>query len=84
MKEQINQMYADFMAENNVEPRYAGVTIQFLDDGTLLDVTIKLYSSVGADDDDIFYYCDSLNDLLSLTEQGVEDFVINQIHEFHN
>ena len=42
MKEQINQMYANFMAENKVEPRYAGVTIQFLDDGTLLDVTIKL------------------------------------------
>lgn len=84
MKKQIEQMYANFMAENNAEPRYAGVTIQFLDDGSLLDVTIKLYGNVGADDDEIFYYCDSLCDLLSLTEQGVEDFVINQIHEFHN
>lgn len=84
MKEQIKQMYANFMAENNAEPRYAGVTIQFLDDGSLLDVTIKLNSSVGEDDDEIFYYCDSLSDLLSLTEQGVEDFAINQIYEFHN
>lgn len=77
-------MYANFMAKNNAEPRYAGVTIQFLDDGTLLVTTIKLNSSVGEDDDEIFYYCDSLNDLISLTEQGVEDFIINQIHEFHN
>ena len=37
-----------------------------------------------SEDDKIFYYCNSVRDLQSMTEKGTEDFVITDIHSFED
>ena len=37
-----------------------------------------------SEDDKIFYYCNSVRDLQSMTEKGSEDFVITDIHSFED
>ena len=63
--------------------KYANCRIEFLDTHEEYDVVIKLTSEIDEDEDDnIFYYCDSLNDLQSLTVEGAEDFVIREIYSY--
>lgn len=58
--------------------KYAKADIVWKDTGDFIDgVIFKLSTDVDPNEDDyIFYYCDGEEELLSLTKDGMEDFVI--------
>ena len=75
--------YCDFIIEHGIEPAFARCTIKYKDDNTSFDSILALSSdSTPNNENQVFFYCDSFEDLLSLTEDGVEDFVVTGVHEF--
>ncbi|MFR9546006.1 MAG: hypothetical protein SNJ29_10570 [Rikenellaceae bacterium] len=82
LPEKINKMFADYVSANGHEPRYAMCSIKYLDDNTTLDCTISLCNTIN--DDNAFFYCNSLNDLISLTDAGCEEFIVTDCIEFFN
>lgn len=69
--------------QDNERAKYANCRVEFLDTHEECDVVIKLTTEIDEDEDEsIFYYCDSLNDLLSLTVEGAEDFVVREIYSY--
>ena len=62
-------LYADI--EDNTTGTYTECTIQFIDDGTELDVIIKESCDAGDNDDMIFFYGLSRDELLDACESGV-------------
>ena len=58
--------------------KYAKADIVWKDTGDFIDgVIFKLSTDVDPNEDDyIFYYCDGEEELISLTKDGMEDFVI--------
>ncbi len=72
------------MNEHNEEPLYVSCCVKFLDNSPLCDVMIKLDCGLDYKDDLLFYYCDSLNDLKSLCEFGVNEFILTEVYEFLN
>lgn len=53
---------------------YTYCTIRFIDDGSEMDVIIKAYDSIDDNDDDIFYYGLSRQDLIDLyNEEEIVD-----------
>lgn len=82
-EESIREMFAEFSEKNNgLLPEYAHCTIEFLDDHSSTDVIIRLSQTVDEKDDDlVFFYCRGCNDIISLTEPGIEDFIVKQVNE---
>lgn len=77
LREKIKTKYREYIKANGSEPLFADCRIRWSDDGTKEEVQIKLSEEViPQEDDGVFFYCGSLTDLLSLTEYGVEDFVL--------
>lgn len=83
-QQQIENLFQAYMNEHNEEPLYVSCCVKFLDNSPLCDVTIKLDSGLDNKDDLLFYYCDSLNDLKSLCEFGVNEFILTEVYEFLN
>lgn len=53
--------------KNGVYPTYVDCLIRFKDDGNTCEVTIKLNNEcIDDEDDDIFFYCNGVNDFVSL------------------
>lgn len=75
--------YAEFIKEYGKEPTYAKCDVSF-DDGSMMYVTIKLSCDYNEDEDDyVFFYCNGLNDFLSLyDEDSGQDFHISGIVSF--
>lgn len=86
LKSKIDQMFADYVSANGNEPQYARCTVMYLDDKTTFDCAISLTGSIenDKDDDNAFFYVDSLNDLRGLTEEGCEEFIITDCIEFYS
>ena len=85
VQQSIQSKFIEFYETNGFEPRYADCEIEWTDDHNKCDVTIKLSCEVvDSEDNDIFYYCDSLKDLESLTEPGCEDFIVTEIYSFRD
>lgn len=87
IENEMDEMWGEYVAENDEEPKFARCLIRFEDDSYSQEVTIKL--SDGGDDgeseDNVFYYCTSLNDLKSLIEGGSAiDFNLTGICSFHS
>ncbi|MFI3294086.1 MAG: hypothetical protein SNI70_11300 [Rikenellaceae bacterium] len=78
--ERIDKLFAEFVADNQREPLHAMCVIKYLDDDTTEDCTIALISD--SEEDNTFYYCDSLADLKALTERGCEDFIVVECKDF--
>lgn len=79
VKEDIKKLYADYCTEHRKEPLYALCEIVWKDESCIASnsVTIKLSADVDdATDDKVFFYCNGIEDLKSLAEFGVEDFII--------
>lgn len=75
----INRMYTKYCTENGHEPQYADCVIKWKDTQGTAEVRIFLSSgSYEEIDDEIFYYCDGLNDMTALVSPGMEDFTIVQ------
>jgi hypothetical protein len=61
------------------DPKTALCEIRWLDDGGTLTANIALHDSASDGDYDIFYYAGSVSGLISLTEAGVEDFIVTNV-----
>lgn len=80
----INKLFSEFVEKFGKEPRSVECRIKFLEEDTDEEcVNIQLSSDTNPDEDDnIFFYCDSLAGLKSLTTFGVEDFIITDCLAF--
>ena len=79
VKEDIDKLYADFCAAHGKEPLYAQCSIVWKGEKFVVPTPAIIKLSTDADDatdDKVFYYCNSIGQLKSLTEFGSEDFVI--------
>lgn len=80
IKKKMQEMFDKFSSENGCTPEYAYCTIRFLDDNTETEETFKMDCGAGEGDDDMFYFCNGLADLQSMTEEGsCNDFIITDI-----
>ena len=67
--EKMEALYSEFIQKNDTFPNYAECEIQFKNDESSVGVRIKLDCGRDENDEDIFYYCNGLNDLKGLTEE---------------
>ena len=77
VRQEIGGLYLKFYSGQGREPHYADCVIRWHD--TLETEEVRIALSMDPDtekDDEIFFYCDSLNDLKSLADKGREDFSI--------
>ena len=77
VRQEIGGLYLKFYSGQGREPHYADCVIRWHD--TLETEEVRIALSMDSDterDDEIFFYCDSLNDLKSLADKGREDFSI--------
>jgi hypothetical protein len=83
--QQMDEMYNSFQTETGQEPQYADCVVRYNDDGNTIETTIKLDCGVEEDEDDeIFFYCNGLEDLKGLTNEGPgTDFTVVEIIRFH-
>lgn len=83
VKIKIQQKFNAFVRENGKEPYQVDCHIVWKDTNDHYDVKIQLSDDTGKDDD-IFFYCSSLEGLKSLTTFGGEDFIVTEIYGFEN
>jgi len=77
VKKEIGARYLKFYTEQGREPHYADCIIRWSDTLETVEVRIALsVDSYAEKDDEIFFYCNSLEDLKSLADKGMEDFTI--------
>jgi len=77
IRKEISGCYLKFYSEQGREPHYADCIIRWND--TLETEEVRIALAMDADnenDDDIFFYCNTLEDLKSLVDKGKEDFTI--------
>ena len=73
--------YADFVLENGVEPQFAECYIAFQGAGQeLMTFALFEYDNKYPKDDEIFFYCKNLEELLNLNE----DFEVIKVNYFFN
>lgn len=84
MKKKIRDMYNAFVKEHGHAPHYVDGRIQFRDVSCEGDVTFKLSLDEDVDDDEIFYYCDGIDDLIFLLDDPMEEFVLLRVYEFYD
>lgn len=83
IQSEISTKFSEFVNKNNKEPEIANCRIAWKDGEEGYDVKIQLSSDSSPDEEDgIFFYCDSLNDLKSLATFGVGDFIVTECYSF--
>lgn len=80
----IHEEYEDYESTVGVSPKYVSCLIKFDNEENGQDVIIKLTSDTDEKDDEIFFYCDGLDDLVRLCYVDTEDFDLIEIYEFMN
>lgn len=82
-KKEINRQCLKFFTERGIEPHYADCLIRYKDNYDTVEVRIAIGMSADNEkDDDIFFNCDTLEDMKSLAEIGSEDFYIADCYGF--
>ena len=77
IRKDIDMLYQEFCNMCKCEPHYADCIIRWQDTLDTLETRIALSMDSDTEwDEEIFYYCNSRNELKSLTEKGCSDFVI--------
>lgn len=79
---EIQQKFDAFLKDYGKEPLYANCHIVWKDTNDNYEVKIQLSGDTSEEEDDIFFYCSSLNGLKSLTTFGNEDFIVTDIYSF--
>lgn len=77
VRQEIGSLYLKFYSRQGREPHYADCVIRWRD--TLETVEARIALSMDSDtkmDDEIFYYCNGVDDLKSLADKSMEDFTI--------
>ncbi len=74
-------IFSDIATADN-SPSYIKCRIKYLDDNSQLEVMIKLSEEV-EDNDEIFYYCSSMDEFMTLfCTNTATDFIVIDIVEF--
>ena len=83
-KNEAKRMYEAYVRRMVEYPLYARCCIQWHDDFGCNNVTIALfpYDVTFEDDDEIFFYCNGIEDFLRLFDEKNEDFSIREIYKF--
>ena len=77
IKKEIREKYQDYRTEKGHEPHFLECIIRWNDTLETLETRIALDMDSDTEmDDEIFFYCDTLDCLLSLADKSGEDFVI--------
>ena len=77
LKNKMDTLFNEYLKSNRCEPQYAQYRVQSLDNGVEFDCNIRLSADDAEDDDDnAFFYCNSLGNLKSLTDKGCEEFIV--------
>lgn len=77
IKKEIREKYQDYRTEKGREPHFLECIIRWNDTLETLETRIALDMDSDTEmDDEIFFYCDTLDSLLSLADRSGEDFVI--------
>nr|DAY86326.1 MAG TPA: MqsA [Caudoviricetes sp.] len=81
IRTEMQKKFDEFVKNNGKEPHYANCHIVWKDTNDNYDVKIQLSGDTG-EDDDIFFYCNSLDGLKSLAIYDCEDFIVTEINSF--
>ena len=80
------EKYEAYVRRMVVEPKYARCCIQWHDDFGCANVTIALTPHeprlIDEEDEQIFFYCNGLEDFLHLFNEHSEDFTVREIYKF--
>jgi len=77
IKKEIREKYQEYRTEKGHEPHFLECIIRWNDTLETLETRIALNMDSDTEmDDEIFFYCDTLDSLLSLADKSGEDFVI--------
>ena len=77
IKKEIREKYQEYRNEKEHEPHFLECVIRWNDTLETLETRIALDMDSDTEmDDEIFFYCDTLDSLLSLADRSGEDFVI--------
>ena len=77
IKKEIREKYQEYRTEKGHEPHFLECIIRWNDTLETLETRIALDMDSDTEmDDEIFFYCDTLDSLLSLADRSGEDFVI--------
>lgn len=80
--EEIKKACSEYIEEHGEDPNVAYVKIRWRNEQDEFEETIAI-NGVEELDEDIFYYCNSVNDLTGLTEEGPgEDFHVTGFYGF--
>lgn len=82
VKNYITAEYKVFRESYNMEPQYANCQIVWKDTGETCNVRIMLSADAEAKDDKAFYYCDNIDELISLTEYNDRNFMVIECYGF--
>lgn len=81
MEEAFNEYYSIYLEE----PLFALCRVAFIGtDESAQDMLFKLSTDIGDDDDEIFFYCNGIEELKSLAGYSGNDFIITGMIEFFN
>ena len=77
IKKEIREKYQEYRTEKGREPHFLECIIRWNDTLETLETRITLDMDSDTEmDEEIFFYCDTLDSLLSLADNSGEDFVI--------
>lgn len=85
--EEINQAHAEYIERTGKTPNVAYVKVHWKDDNDESEYTeaIAIDGVDAIHDEDILFYCNSLQGLIGLTTEGPgEDFIVTQFINFDN
>ncbi|EOA56078.1 hypothetical protein HMPREF1214_03306 [Bacteroides sp. HPS0048] len=84
IKANIDKAFNEYLSDFDKEPSFALCHIRHKgdDDGPFYDMLFKLSVDIGADDDEVFFYCNGVKELKSLTEPSANDFIIIEFSSF--
>ncbi len=82
LNNKIDTLFNEYLTINDCEPQYAQCAVRYLDDGAEFECAISLTADdSGEEEDNAFFYCDSLAELKSLTDNGGAEFIITDCLE---
>lgn len=85
--EEINQAHSEYIREHGCNPNVAYVKVRWKSDQEESDYTetITIDGVDAIHDEDILFYCNSLQGLIGLTSEGPgEDFIVTTLIGFEN
>lgn len=82
VKNYMTTEYKIFIESYGTKPQYANCQILRKDTQKTCDVRIMLSIDATSEDDETFYSCSSLNELLSLAEHGIKSFIVIECYGF--